>query len=108
MAGRKEAASRYRSSLSQYHSIMEYIMRRLFRILYGDDRGVMFQWLVRGYWPKATITNVVIASIKKSDKGSTVRHVLQAILHGGFSRDDLNTIIKQHEQIVEGYEGLGK
>lgn len=101
--GWREAAVRYRNSLLEYHAILEYLVRRLFKMLHGKDHVVMFEWFVRGFWPKATVTNVLIEGIKKSNKGSKERRIYQAVLHASFSLQELNRIMKQHEDIMDGY-----
>lgn len=83
-------------------------MRRVFKILYGSDHAVMFQWFVRGYWPKATVTNVVSEGSKKSKKGSIERRVLQAVLHGNFTLDELKRIVNEHEELMDGFYGCAE
>lgn len=85
--------------------VAEYIARRLFKILFGKDRSVMFQWFVRGHWPKETINNVIIEAINKSKKGMKERRTLQAIIHSGFTLEELNRIGKEHEDVMNGYDG---
>lgn len=79
-------------------------MRRLFRVLYGNDQNVLFGLFVRVYWPKATITNNVIQAIMKSKKGSEEWCVLQAILHGSFMLEELKVLLIEHEEIMDGFE----
>lgn len=47
--GWRQAIETYMTSLPQYHNIVEYFVRILFKILYGDDHAVMFEWFVRSY-----------------------------------------------------------
>lgn len=84
--------------------MVQYIVRRMSKILYGEDHVVMFEWFVCGFWPKESIKNVVIEAIQKGKKGSQERRIFQAVLHASFTLEELKRIMSEHEDIMDGYE----
>lgn len=100
-----QTSIRYSSCLPQYHVVLEYMLSRLFKILFGKEHAGMLQLFVRAYWPKATVTNVSIEEIKKSKKGTKECRILKAVLHAGFTLEELNRILKEHENLMDGYDG---
>lgn len=102
--GWKEVHGRFKENLPEFHGMIEYVVRRIFKALFRRDSNVMFQWFIDRCAAKMRVTTVLIAAIKRCKRGSTERRALQAVLHSSFTREDLKCIMKDHENLFDGFE----
>lgn len=79
--GWKKAWSHDRDHLPDFHAVLEYIARRVFRGLFGRDGKVVFEWYIEYYATKMTVTRVLIEAAARSKPGSREKntHVRSAL-----------------------------
>lgn len=109
--GWKHVSSELKDCLPQFHAMLEYVVRRIFKVLFNKDSNTMFQWFIDRCAREMTLTKVLIEAIKRCKKGSAEKRVLQAVVHSSFSREDLKCILKEHDTLLEDFhaqEGGGQ
>lgn len=99
----KEFCNHFRDHLPEFHSILEYVVRRIFRALFKKDSNVIFQWFIDCCATRLKLTRALIEATNRCKRGSAEKKVLQAVLHSSFTRQELQSIVKEHPTLFEGY-----
>lgn len=106
-------SERYASYLPDFFLGVDYLVRRVFKVLFGKKSKKMYNWYSEYRACNQKLTNSCIEAIRACRKGSVERRAVRVILFSSFTRTQLVDIMQKYEEdfkdknLIEEYNSAG-
>lgn len=102
--GWKQVSRNLKGHLPEFHGMLEYVVRSIFKGFCSSKGSIMFEWFINQCASKMKVTISLVAAIKRRSNVSTEKRALQAILNSSFTRDQLKTILKDNKDLLNEFQ----
>lgn len=102
--GWRAVLKEYKNHIPSYHQMQQYLVRRMFKALYGREHRTMYEFFINRHAPMMPFTGVLTEAICAFKKGSFEKRILQAILHSSYTLGELETMVTENPRLFEDYD----
>lgn len=99
---------KWKEYLPDDHKIVEYLVKRFFKVLYGGESRYMCKWYVTKLASRQEVNANLINGMKRAGKGSVERRKLRDVLHASFILEELRPVIGNDDDILEHLDSAGE
>lgn len=95
-----EMCEEYEDHLPAFFCLLEYLVRQLFKFLFGDQASHVFAWYHRSKALNNPVTRTIVEHITKSSKTSAERRVLLSCFMRAHTASEICTILENYPDLL--------